>query len=53
MNCLFTMVNAGTGQLDYLTPQACGVFVPQNNVTSSSSSSTLKILANNLENLAY
>lgn len=28
MDCIFTVVNAGTGQLDYLTPQACGVYVP-------------------------
>ncbi|HET9174640.1 MAG TPA: hypothetical protein VFN56_05190 [Candidatus Saccharimonadales bacterium] len=28
LNCVFTVVNAGTGELHYVTPEACGVYVP-------------------------
>ncbi len=42
INCIFTIVNAGTGELHYVTPQACGVYNPSlrqsSNQTSSASS---------------
>lgn len=35
LNCVFTVVNSGTQELHYVTPQACGVFVSSPSVTAS------------------
>lgn len=34
LDCVFTTINAGTGQLYYVTPQACGIFVPPPDTTN-------------------
>jgi hypothetical protein len=34
LDCVFTTINAGTGQLYYVTPQACGIFVPPPNANN-------------------
>lgn len=36
LDCIFTTVNAGTGELYYVTPEACGVFIPPSSTTTTS-----------------
>ena len=40
LNCVFTTVNAGTGQLYYVTPQACGILTPTGSSTPPGAGST-------------
>ena len=47
LNCVFTFVNNGTGQLVYVTPQACGVPVQANNNSSEHSSNNAEPLNTN------
>ena len=47
LNCVFTVVNNGTGQLVYVTPQACGVPVQTNDNSSTNSSNHVEPLNTN------
>lgn len=54
LNCIFTIINAGTGELHYVTPAACGVVPPviaSNNNSSNAAGSSYQnpSKANNLE----